>query len=153
MIPHFSGQYRLLPEWSKTPTFSLVPHIQTSTGVCLEMVTGSSSVCGWPPKTKHDTPYLFTWDTSRHHQAEAAAHFNHEFSARDVVVCIQQLFQHSHESCRYAKMMIGYRMLEGPLESRSKILCTDPGRHEFQVDPPFAQIRQKPKRQRGSLTA
>jgi hypothetical protein len=39
------------------------------------------------------------------------------------------------------KTMIGCHMSEGPLVSRSKILCTDPGRLEFHLDPPFTRIR------------
>jgi hypothetical protein len=58
---------------------------------------------------------------------------------RDVVVCIWQFVLHSHESRRYTDALIGYDMSEGPPQIRSKILCTDPGRLEFHVDPPLLE--------------
>ena len=61
---------------------------------------------------------------------------------RDVVVYIWQCVLHSHESRRYTDALIGHGMSEGPPEFRSKILCTDPGRLKFHVDPPSGRIRQ-----------
>ena len=124
-------------------TFSLVSQIQTNTAHSLDAATGNLP----GPRGRNEQILVdLSWKhVPLYEAAGSSAHFNHERLCR--VGCVSfhnwQLPLHSHLRRRQSAPVIGYHTSLAHQESRSKVRCIDPGRLEFQIDPPCVQIRER----------